>query len=612
LATGKTRRKPTTSAPKRRTPVKRKSTASSAGKTAKRSSPKKPADGGFKPSGELNSEKNGNSSNGELSSSLLKGYGFESSEVSTPQTSPSTQSYDSRAPKENFQYDGKAPGDYRNAQNSPDPKAGTKANREINQEYQALSESYRDYLGGDVASFPALAKNGSHLAGQQIQNLENSQLALQGDPQAMTDAMRGMANKDNLVQGAMLGKGIAERAAGDEKPSDALTNPVGTAGKVAGETVGDGLNTMNQMRDSLVAGNTEIHHSAAPAAHAFLKGESNGGKGMEELRKSGYYPGSEKDPHGLYTKAYSMLPEVRELGLQASKETDPANKKQLEKQRDDLMKKSNLHLFTQEQLTLEQPKIYENQTMKNAIGSIGGTMTLDGPSGRYDLLPNGGDWTDFKTRMGYDQVDKAGENTVSINGKDGKPIHYQPDPNAVGTVSHYSAQSTVGDNARRAVDTPVKELGLPVTTSTGAGVDGIGHGLSNGNAGEVAGSAATLPARMTSDVSRKGGQALQKNGNSVFQSGLDQYQRNLKNRPGVSDDIDRALGFGNMVVGDVRGRVGNGIETTGKALGTAAEIADKGIEVGVNKTVDFAKAANRKAYKARISLQKKLGRLLSW
>lgn len=610
----KTSRKPASiQRNQRRSSVSRNNSKSTAGKKASTpvKSTRSGSDGNFTPSRELRSERNGNSRGAELSRSFASNFESTSQQVAEPTASaPSSAAQRTgREPVENFQYNGQAPGDYRSAVHSSDPKAGTKANQQISDEYQGLSEAYRDYLGGDVASFPSMAKNGSYLAGQQIQNLENAQAALTGDPQAMTDAMRGMANKDNVVQGGMLGKGILERSAGDEKPSDFLTNPGGTAGKIAGESTMDGLYTMNQMRDSLVAGNTEIHHSAAPAAHAFLQGEAQGGKGMDALREAGYFPGSEKDPHGLYTKAYGMLPRVRELGLQASKETDPQKKKQLEQQRDELMKKSNMHLFTQEQLTLEKPQIYRNETMKNAISSIGGSMSLDDPNGRYNLLPNGGDWTDFKTRMGYQEVDKANDKTVTVNGPDGKPIHYQPDPNAVGTISHYSNRSSVGDNARNIVDTPVAKLGLPVTTSTGAGVDGIGHGLSTGNAGEVAGSTATLPGRVASDVTRQGGQALERNGNSVFESGREYYERHLENKPGVSDDIDRAIGFGNMVVGDVRERVGNGMDKAGEVAGKTLEVVDKGIETGVNATVDFAKRANRRAYKARLAAQRKLATL---
>jgi hypothetical protein len=580
----------------------------------------KSADGQFKASPELNAESGSSQERvSELNGSLLDNYGFDKageSQSAEPKSSATTGTQDSsrtptaqttgREPVENFQYNGQAPGDYRNALNSSDPKAGTKANQKINDEYQGLSEAYRDYLGGDVASFPSMAKNGSYLAGKQIQNLENAQAALTGDPQAMTDAMRGMANKDNIVQGAHLGKGIVERNAGDEKATDVLTNPAGTAGKVTGESAADGLNTMNQMRDSLVAGNTEIHHSAAPAAHAFLEGEADGGKGMEALKKAGYYPGSEKDPHGLYTKAYGMLGQVRDLGLQAAKETDPAKKAQLEKQRDQLMKQSNMNLFSQEQMTLEKPHIYQNKTMKNALTSIGGTMSLDGPNGKYDLLPKGGDWTDYKTRMGYNEVDKPGADTVTLNGKDGKPIHYKPDPNAVGTISHYSNQNTTGQAARSIVDTPVPKLALPVTTSTGAGVDGIGHGLAKGDAGEVAGSAATLPGRITSDLAENGGAALQKNGQSQIANGASTFVRNFQNKPGLSDDVNRAVGIGNIVVGDLKNQVGRGVETAGQVLGVVSEIADQKIHSGVNTGISVAKAANRQAYKARMKLQNKL------
>lgn len=529
------------------------------------------------------------------------------SPIRTSSPAPAAGNDGSRPPVEDFQYNGQAPGDYRGAVDSADPKAGTKANQQITQEYTDMAEAYRDYLGGDVASFPSMAQNGSALAGRQIQNLENGLAGLNGDPQAMTDALRGMANRDNMLQGALMGKGLLEQAAGDENPAQAAMNPAGTAGKVAAETVNDGLRTAQAMRDGLVAGNTDIHHSAAPAAHAFLKGEADGGKGMEALREAGYFPGSEKDPQGLYTKAYGMLGDVRRLGLEAAKETDPTKKAELTRQRDELMKRSNMHLFSQEQMTLEKPNIYGNPDMKQAIGSIGGTMALDGPNGRYDLLPNGGDWTDYKTRMGFQEVDKPGPDSVTMTGADGKPVHYQADPSAKGTVSHYSNTNTTGQNARNIVDNPPDpSLPLPVTTRTGAAVDGIGHGLANGNAGEVAGSVATLPSRLTSDAATMGGGALNRNGNSTFERGEEYYSRYAQDRPGMSDDIDRAVGFATMVGGGVRQNVGRTIEAGGRTLGKVAEKVDQGIETGVNATVSAAKKANRVAYQARMKLQRKL------
>lgn len=472
-----------------------------------------------------------------------------------------------REPVENFQYNGQAPGDYRGALNSPKPHAGTDANTKVNQEYDALRQAYGDYLGTDVASFPGLAQNGSVLAGEQIRNLENVLAGLQGDPKAMTDAMRGLGgNMDSIIQGALMGKGLAENAASRQNPLEAALAPPVVAGKVAGETVTDGVRTAQAMRDGLVAGNTEIHHSAAPAAHAFLKGEADGGKGMEELKKAGYYPGSAHDPHGLYTKAYSQLQDVRRLGLEAANEKDPAKKAELEKQRDEVMKSANRHLFTQEQLTLEQPHIYGNQDMKNAVRSIGGTMTLKDPNGTYNLLPKGGDWTDYETRMGYKKVDQPSKDSVTINGPNGQPIHYQSDPNAVGTVSHYSDTTSVGPRAHRIATTPVGSNALPApSTGTGTSVNNIGTGLKNGDGFEVAGNVAALPARVGSDAVDLGSNAVKNSANPYYQAGFDNLTQGAKNG-GVGGTFQQVYGGAQMLEGGLRETVGDAGKAVSKGL----------------------------------------------
>lgn len=499
--------------------------------------------------------------------------------AAAPAQAPAALQPTGREPVQNFQYDGKAPGDYRGAVNSPNPHAGTDANTKVNEEYDSLRKAYGDYLGTDVASFPSLAQNGSVLAGEQIRNLENVLASLQGDPKAMADATRGLGgNMDSIIQGALMGKGLVENAAGRQNPVEAALAPPVVAGKVAGETVTDGVRTAQAMRDGLVAGNTEIHHSAAPAAHAFLKGEADGGKGMEELKKAGYFPGSQHDPHGLYTKAYSQLQDVRKLGLEAAQETDPAKKAQLEQQRDEVMKSANRHLFTQEQLTLEQPHIYGNQDMKNAVRSIGGTMTLKDPNGSYDLLPKGGDWTDYKTRMGYQEVGQPTKDSVSIKGPNGQPIHYQADPNAIGTVSHYSDQASVGPKAHRIATTPVGSNALPApTTETGKSVDNIGIGLKNGNAFEAVANTAALPARLGSDGLNLGSSAIQRSAQPFYNAGFSNLQQGGQ-QGSIRGTLQQAYGGAQMLEGGLRETVADYGQSAANGLKAVGNQTEKVVE----------------------------------
>jgi hypothetical protein len=140
-------------------------------------------------------------------------------------------------------------------------------------------------------------------------------------------------------------------------------------------------------------------------------------------------------------------------------------------------------------------------------------------------------------------------------------------------------------------------------------VDGIGHGLASGNPGEVAGSGATLPARLVSDAGVHGGNALQSNGNSNQAAGVRTILTNLQDKPGMGDDINRTLGAGQFVLGELEKQAGQTLTNVNKGASAAIEVVDKGIEMGVNTGIDSAVKLNRKAYKARMDVQNQLARL---
>jgi hypothetical protein len=483
-------------------------------------------------------------------------------------------------PDPHFQYEAKPIQDLRGSvgwKPGSGLKSGTDANDQVTNDYQHLNGQMQNYLAGDpngkslpaVTDFAGMAKFGSRLAGEQIRNLEDLEKAASGDPKALTDAARNLANAQPMEQGLKMAGATVARNASDESPLQAALLPPVVAGKVAGETAADTVNTMGKMRDILVEGNTTIHDSAGRAYDAFLKGESSGEGGMESLKKAGYSPGSKEDPMGMYTQAFGQYKEARELGLQAQAEKDPAKQAELEKQRESLIKEANIKLFIHEQKSLEQPHMYGDKDMKNAVQSIGGSMTLEDPHGEYKLLPKGGDWTDFNTRMGFKEVAAGTPGAIDVLNPDGSRTNYQVDPSAQGTVSHYSNSRSAGSLAPAMSDNAPKPLHQAPTTATGQGVDRVGTSVSNGNYLSAMGDAAQIPDRLLADAANQGGRAIKKDAEN---DGLSAYQTLTSNKAGILDKAGAAV---DMTGAALQHTLGEGISAVGGGLNSLSETRDQ-------------------------------------
>ena len=358
----------------------------------------------------------------------------------------------------------------------------------------------------------------------------------------------------------------------------------------------------------MVKGNTEIHKNIAPAYDAFLSGEASGGKGLEALKKAGYSKGSDKDKQGFVSGAFEQYQQARELGVQAQNEQDPTKRKALENQRQKLMERGNLLIGMQEQMEiLQKPGIFEDKTMQNALGASGGTMSLNDANGNHKLLPNGGSWTDFQTRMGLKKVEKDTPQAIAVKGNNGQTTHYLPDPSQKGTIVDYFSQNASGakaDNLNKSSPRPVE---LAPENGTGRSLDGLGQGLSRGDLGQIASSSATLVPRIASDLTEMGGQAVQNHGKAISNSGVQRYVHNFKQKPGWNDDIQRAAGFATAVGGEMEKSIGNKVEFAGEMLNTGADMVATGTRAAINATGQTLSDANRWAYKQRIAIQKYWG-----
>ena len=330
--------------------------------------------------------------------------------------------------------------------------SGTDANNHINDTYDKLDKDMTRYLGEPrVANWMTFGKYASREAGEQIRNLENVEKAENLDTAAAGDAFKGMADSQPLGQAARLvGHKVAENAA---RQIDTAVDGdlVGAVTNTVKDTASGTFDTLHTMRDALVEGNTEIYKNIAPAYDAFLSGEADPGKGgMQALKDAGYSKGSEKDPQGFVTQAFERYSQARQKGLEAEQTSDPAARQQLLDERKHLMNEANLNIGLQEQMTiLQRPSIYGNPQMQDALGAIGGTMSLTDANGKHDLRPDGKNWSGFADRMGLRPAEDGDPNGIAVRDHHGVTTTWVPDPSQKGTIYEYFTQNVDGPAAER-------------------------------------------------------------------------------------------------------------------------------------------------------------------
>lgn len=337
-----------------------------------------------------------------------------------------------------FSYTGRKYRDLRGAtmywESKPgDVQSPTAANRQINKDYDCINRDMQRYLAGNpksahrlprTADWTTYGKYASREAGEFIRTTENVLSSSKNYDKAGLRTAEGLVRHD-------LNLDSVSKALGGAK--NGLLHPI-TAAQAAWDLPRD-LTTLNK---ALVTGNTGIHQNIAPAYDAFLRGEAAGGKGLESLEKAGYRKGSKKDRQGFVTQAFTNYQKARKLGLKAQKSSDPVQQARLEAERQKLMDRGNLLLGYQEQMEiLQKPDVFEQPSIQRLLGLFSGTMNVTDPNGKYDFLPNGGNWTDFATRMGLEKVPAGTPGADAIKGTDGKTTCYLPDPSQKGTIIDY-------------------------------------------------------------------------------------------------------------------------------------------------------------------------------
>ncbi len=190
------------------------------------------------------------------------------------------------------------------------------------------------------------------------------------------------------------------------------------------------LRTTQRIRDNLVRGNREIYENIAPAYAQLLQAANaapNGQPGRLQFQN---------DPNGFLSEAFYQYGEVRRLGIEIRDARDPATIARLTEQRNAAADRANLLIGYQEQLVILQP-IFD--TMRPELQAMSGTMSLPDPTGRTRLLPNGGNWADFYTRMGIDAA-RAPRDPRTIRPDNLPPMRDPQDPRFQGTIGQYFQQ----------------------------------------------------------------------------------------------------------------------------------------------------------------------------
>lgn len=370
--------------------------------------------------------------------------------------------------------------------------SGSEGNQQITMTYQEMDDDFTiDYLGhgndGAVPSWITFAKSGSGSAGAQIGNVEaaldvikqltDGTISLTDDSHAMTTLCDILEQPGIPTQFALLVTKII---------NDGIKN-------VDADIIKRGLSDIQRMRTALVEGNTEIYNNAIPLYRNFMKGESAGGKGIEEVKKLldspppkgvwsdkavkqqwAYHLGRPLTPaeekmavsvaqqnRGLILKAFDGYKKAHSLFEQSKlPSTTPDKKIELLKEHDKLIRQANMDFVSFEQL-FAQPiynKIHDltgamTGTVKlydSAHPQSGAGMTLlpnlapdAGYKGTFDLTDElgvakakTGNWADFLTRMGLVEVPAPAPGTEKQAEADGMRLLHIPvvDRNADGTV----------------------------------------------------------------------------------------------------------------------------------------------------------------------------------
>ena len=301
---------------------------------------------------------------------------------------------------------------------------GAQANARITEAYHALDQAVSDYLGEPaVANWLTFGKYASREAGVQIADLESALGAVEMEPAAFKRLAGGLDDLARAKQSAKAVKAVfqsfqdrLDRTEGGKSFSKQLAFPVYLTGQ------------LNKLKTSLVNGNVGVYGHIAPAFDAFLKAEAAGKDGAAALRKAGFGR-APLDPQGFVLQAFEQYRKARQLReLAAHPHRSSEERLELLALRQNAIGRATLLMVATEQWPIVQgPDVFGDPDIARLTEAMEGTMTIVDALGEHRLLPDGGNWTDFATRMGFKEVKKGADpHAITIRDDEGRTRHYAP------------------------------------------------------------------------------------------------------------------------------------------------------------------------------------------
>lgn len=317
---------------------------------------------------------------------------------------------------------------------------GVRANAHIIATYQELDASLLRYLGGTpYSTWLTIARYATREVGSWIRGAESFLCAFGNRSPSATGQLRALQ--------AFLSSARADRllnVIGQAAPR--MLNATGSSSPLLLDTrrmmsVGPRLTEVAwRVRSALVEGNTELYHRLGFAFDLFLRTESQGRNGLAALGAA-IVDGRLDDSLGFIRAGFARYRRARQLGPHARGTP-------LEARRRQLIHEANVLLALQEQaLILQRSTIFGHPLLHGAFGAVKpGQLLLtlypesrDGSFHLFPLLPNGGNWADFASRMGFRELspeEGRPPDAVAIRFPD-RPAEqrlYVPDPSARGTI----------------------------------------------------------------------------------------------------------------------------------------------------------------------------------
>lgn len=489
------------------------------------------------------------------------------------------------------------------------PPSGTEANRQINQDYAFLSRTADQYMRGGTQAptlnnFFEYAEQASTAVGRQISPIENVQRAAQGEVTGAVKAGQSWMGAQPLEQARRVHQATMADQADQVVRQNPNENVVTQASRVAGGTVGQMWGELDTTRDALVRGNTAIHRQLGSAADTFFQGESEGGKGLEKLKEAGVFPGSEKDPDGLITRAFSSMQNVRDLSQQWQRAGSQEERDRIQAQRLDAAKDSTFSFMMHEQgHILQNGAIFEDATMRRNLRAITPTMSFEDTHGRQGQLGEGKDYSNFQQRLGLQPVGANTPGAFPLT-RDGVTRHYQPDPSQTGSIVDYFSKNMGPERARPMIDADAREVETAPTTQSGRGALQLAEGIDRRDFSTLTAGAIRGGGGLVTDTSRWAGDRAEQSGARMALDGMRQTQQG-----GL---VNSTVGTARMATGVAMHEAGRlaqaGGELGAQAVDWTADTSDRAI----NWTANTAKSAGDWSVQKARSVRRQLERLLSW